>query len=63
MPLVPTHTLVCHSVGKMLIYGAMLGCLDPVATIAAAMSSRTPFVSPLDKRAAADEAKASFGLK
>lgn len=44
-------------VGKMLIYAAMLGCLQPVATIAAAMTSRSPFVSPLDKRDEADAAK------
>eukprot|EP00798_Chlamydomonas_sp_ICE-L_P028045 gene28045-31147_t len=48
-------------VGKMLIYAAMLGCLDPITTIAAAMTLRSPFVSPLEKRDEADAAKASFG--
>ncbi len=47
----------------MLIYAAMLGCLDPISTIAGAMTSRSPFVSPLDKRMQADEAKANFGLR
>ena len=32
-----------------------------VCVIAAAMTSRSPFVSPLEKRAEADAAKASFG--
>lgn len=41
----------------------MLGCLDPITTIAAALATRTPFVAPLDKREAADEAKAHFGLR
>ena len=36
-------------IGKMLIYGAMFQCLDPVLTIAAALSSRSPFVAPFDK--------------
>ena len=47
-------------VGKMLLYAAILGCLDPVLTVAAALSTRSPFVAPLDKRDAADEAKRSF---
>eukprot|EP00959_Pyramimonas_sp_CCMP1952_P128612 2689558-Pyramimonas_sp.AAC.1 len=37
-------------VGKMLIHAAVLGCLDPVLTIAAMLSTRSPFVAPLDKR-------------
>ena len=41
-------------IGKTLIYGALLGCVDPALTIAAAMSlARSPFLSPFDKRAEA----------
>lgn len=48
-------------VGKILVYGALLGCIDPALTIAAAMSlSRSPFVTPMDKRAEANEARAIF---
>jgi len=47
-------------VGKMLLYGSMLGCLDPVLTIAAVLSGRSPFVAPLDKRDEADLAKKLF---
>lgn len=31
--------------GKMLVFGTLLGCLDPVATAAAVLSSRSPFSS------------------
>jgi len=47
-------------VGKMLLYGSMLGCLDPVLTIAAVLGGRSPFVAPLDKRDEADLAKKLF---
>ena len=46
--------------GRMLIYAAVLGCLDPVLTIAATMSSRSPFLLPFDKRDQANRAKRSF---
>ena len=32
-------------------------CVDPVLTIAAGMSFRSPFLSPMDKRDEADAAK------
>lgn len=47
--------------GKMLVYGALLGCLDPLLTIAAAACFRDPFVSPLNRREEADHVRASFG--
>ena len=47
--------------GKMLVYGALLGCLDPLLTIAAAACFRDPFVSPLNRREEADNVRASFG--
>lgn len=47
-------------VGKMLLFGCMLRCLDPVVTIAAALSGRTPFLSPLDKREEASAARLRF---
>lgn len=40
--------------------GAIFGCVDDVLTIAATLSFRSPFLSPLDRRAEADEAKRSF---
>lgn len=54
-------TLPVHPrVGKLLIYGALFGVFDQCLTIAAAMTSRNPFVSPFDNRDAADEAKREF---
>jgi ATP-dependent RNA helicase DHX57 len=43
----------CH-IGKLLLFSAILGCVDPVTTIAAALSYRSPFLSPIDQR---DEAQ------
>ena len=54
-------TLPVHPrVGKMMIYGALFGVYDPCLTIAAAMTSRSPFISSFGNREAADEAKQSF---
>ena len=49
--------------GKMLIYGAMLRCLDPVLTVAGALSGRGLFVTPreAEARAAADAARSALG--
>ncbi|KAL6067310.1 DEAH (Asp-Glu-Ala-Asp/His) box polypeptide 57 [Balamuthia mandrillaris] len=47
-------------IGKMMLFGAIFGCIDPVLTIAASLSFRSPFVSPIDKRDEADEAKKKF---
>ena len=44
-------------VGKMLLLGAIFGCLSPILTIAAGLAYRDPFVLPIDKKEQADEAK------
>ena len=54
------HLPVDVRIGKMILFGAVLGCLDPVLTVAAAMGTQGPFVSPLDKRDLADAAKRAF---
>ncbi|GMH27481.1 hypothetical protein Nepgr_029324 [Nepenthes gracilis] len=46
--------------GKMLILGAILNCLDPVLTIVAGLSVRDPFLTPMDKKDLAEAAKAQF---
>jgi len=46
----------------MMIYGALFGCVDPLLTFAAAMSARSPFVSPFDQRDQADEARKTFSV-
>jgi ATP-dependent RNA helicase DHX57 len=51
------HMPVDARIGKMLLFGALLGCLDPILTIAASMAGRPVFVSPKDAKAEADAAK------
>jgi HrpA-like RNA helicase len=54
-------TLPVHPrVGKMMIYGALFGVYDSCLTMAAAMTSRSPFISSFEMRDAADEAKRTF---
>ncbi|KAJ1487391.1 hypothetical protein T484DRAFT_1786768 [Baffinella frigidus] len=45
---------------RMLVYAAVLGVTEPALTIAATLSSRSPFLSPFEKRQEADRAKRSF---
>ena len=46
--------------GKFLLLAALFGCLDPALTIAAALNSKSPFVTPFGFEAEADRAKLSF---
>lgn len=46
--------------GKLMVYGAMFGCLDPCVSIAAILTVKSPFVSPQDKRDEAKCARARF---
>mgnify|MGYP000123103948 CR=1 FL=1 len=48
--------------GKMLVYGALIGCLEPLLTIAAAACFRDPFVAPVNRRAEADKMRESFSV-
>ncbi|CAM4578649.1 unnamed protein product [Leuciscus chuanchicus] len=41
-------------IGKMILFGALLGCMDPVLTIAASLSFKDPFFIPLGKEKIAD---------
>lgn len=49
-------------IGKMLIYGAILGCLEPIATIAAAITEKSPFSTPMNRKDEANLAKASLAV-
>ncbi|KAI5782009.1 putative DEAD/DEAH box helicase [Pyronema domesticum] len=51
MAMIPTD-LRCS---KLMVYGVLFGCVDPVLTIASILTVRSPFISPPDKR---DESKA-----
>lgn len=46
--------------GKLMVYGAIFGCLDEAVTIAAMLSTKSPFVSPAEKRDEARQARARF---
>jgi HrpA-like RNA helicase len=47
-------------VGKLILYGVLLKCIDPILTIASTVSARSPFVVPFGEREAADAAKLTF---
>lgn len=49
-------------IGKMLIFGAIFGCLEPIATIAAAMSEKSPFATPMSRKDEANLAKAALAV-
>ncbi|KFY48682.1 hypothetical protein V495_01101 [Pseudogymnoascus sp. VKM F-4514 (FW-929)] len=46
--------------GKLMVYGAMFGCLDASVIIAAILTLKSPFVSPQDKREESKAARAKF---
>lgn len=46
--------------GKLMVYGAIFGCLDDSVTISAILSTKSPFFSPSDKRELAKEARMRF---
>lgn len=47
-------------IGKLILYSVLLGCLNPILTIAAMLSGKSPFISSFEDRNAADMAKLSF---
>lgn len=49
-------------IGKMLIFGAIFGCLEPIATIAAAMSEKSPFSTPMSRKEEANLAKSALAV-
>lgn len=46
--------------GKLMVFGAIFGCLSDCITIAAILSCRSPFVSPADSREQAKTARMRF---
>jgi len=49
-------------IGKLMLFGAIFQCLDSVLTIAACLNTKSPFVSPFNKRAEAERAKRQFAI-
>ncbi|KAH0536855.1 hypothetical protein FGG08_006318 [Glutinoglossum americanum] len=46
--------------GKLMVYGATFGCLEACLTIAAILTVKSPFVSPMSKRDESKAARSSF---
>jgi HrpA-like RNA helicase len=57
-----TQLPVDVKVGKMLIYGALFGCLDPISTIAAILETKSPFVAPIGRQKEMNAARKAFFL-
>ncbi|KAG0174156.1 hypothetical protein DFQ28_004676 [Apophysomyces sp. BC1034] len=47
-------------ISKMLLFGSIFRCLDPVLTVAATMSLKSPFTSPMERREEAKQARERF---
>jgi len=47
-------------IGKFLLMATFFRCLDPALTITAALTSKSPFITPFGHEEAADRAKCSF---
>ncbi|XP_027329494.1 DExH-box ATP-dependent RNA helicase DExH7, chloroplastic isoform X2 [Abrus precatorius] len=47
-------------IGKMMLYGAIFGCLSPILSVAAFLSYKSPFVYPKDERQNVERAKLSL---
>ncbi|KAG0001580.1 hypothetical protein BGZ79_004460 [Entomortierella chlamydospora] len=47
-------------VAKMLIFGAVFRCLEPILVVASCMSVKNPFLSPMDKKDEAQNKKVQF---
>ncbi|KAL8952548.1 MAG: hypothetical protein Q9222_001538 [Ikaeria aurantiellina] len=46
--------------GKLILLGCIFGCLDATVTIAAIISSKSPFAAPMGARSQADQARLAF---
>merc|ERR1719253_1646796 len=55
-----SHLPVDCRIGKLILLGAMFGVANDALTVAATLSYRSPFQSPLSKREEADRAKMAF---
>ena len=51
---------IAPRLGKLIVYGSCFGAVDEALTIAAGLTSRSPFMSPLDLRQEADWSKTDF---
>ncbi|KAF9585630.1 hypothetical protein BGW38_001480 [Lunasporangiospora selenospora] len=49
-------------IGKMILFGTIFKCLDPILTIAAMLSFKSPFVTPFGSEEEAEAAKKQFKI-
>lgn len=49
-------------IGKLILFGAILGCVDAALTIAACLSYKSPFVTPFGKKEEANAKKREFSM-
>lgn len=49
--------------GKLILLGVCFDATDEALTIAAALASRSPFLSPIEKRDEANESKRKFAVR
>ncbi|KAH3760414.1 Ubiquitin-associated/translation elongation factor EF1B, N-terminal, eukaryote [Pelomyxa schiedti] len=47
-------------IGKMIIFASVMRCIDPILTIAATLSHKSPFSGPVERKMEIDRAKRSF---
>ncbi|XP_062225671.1 DExH-box ATP-dependent RNA helicase DExH7, chloroplastic isoform X2 [Phragmites australis] len=47
-------------IGKMMLYGAIFGCLSPILSVAAFLSYKSPFISPKDEKQNVEKAKVAL---
>jgi len=50
-------------IGKTLLYGCILQCIDPILTICSALSCKSPFVMPIDHREEVEIIKKKFDIE
>lgn len=49
-------------IGKLMLYGAIFGCVDSALTIASCLSYKSPFISPFGKKDIANARKKKFAV-
>ena len=55
-----SHLPVDVHIGKMLLFGSIFKCLDPILTIASILSYKSPFFTPFGGESESEKAKSKF---
>ena len=54
------HLSIPPKIGKMLLFSSIFSCVDPISSIAAGLSFKSPFYSVMGKEESCDKAKCTF---